>query len=211
MEPARPLARPRTLTRAAAAGVAFLVLAACAGMEEGRFEGAGGTASVPVQAADQAADGPAGPAGPAVGDDPADGIGHLLRSRVTRVAGPLTDVRRDRVARRARVVVTGYLEGAFLGTSDPFRAFTGRPRRAARSDAELLAGSGGVELRRAHAWFSVAAPEGRPVGLTARVRVELADGRRAESVTGRLLMTRTEDGWRVFGYDLARSDAGSEP
>ena len=216
MEPARPLARPRTLSRAGAAGAtgaAFLALAACAGIEDGRFDGAGASepaASPPsgpvlVHGADRAA------GGPAVKDDPADRIGHLLRSRVTRVAGPLADVRRDRVARRARAVVAGYLQGAFLHTGDPFRAFTGRARRAARSDGELLTESRGVELRRAHAWFSVAAPEGRPVGLTARVLVELADGRRAGSVTGRLLMTRTADGWRVFGYDLARSDARGKP
>ena len=217
MEQARPLARPRTLTRAGAAGAALLALTACSGIQDGRGDQAGASEPAPasgpvlVDGAEQttAAD-PAGPAGPAVGGEPLEGLGHLLRSRVTRVAGPLTDVRRDRVARRARAVVAGYLESAFLRTGDPFRAFTGEARRAARSDGELLTGSRGVELRRAHAWFSVAAPGGRPVGLTARVLVELADGRRAESVTGRLLLTRTADGWRVFGYDLARSDRGGE-
>jgi hypothetical protein len=59
----------------------------------------------------------------------------------------------------------------------------------------------GPAVTRAEAWFSVAAPEGRPVGVTARLRVELASG----SVTGRLLLSRADGAWQVFGYDLARS------
>ena len=133
----------------------------------------------------------------------APGDAAVLRSRVTRVAGRLSDVRRDRVARQARAVVEGFLGGAFGSEGDPLRSFTGDLRRAARSD-ELVV-QPGVEVTHAAAWFAVAAPTGRPVGITARLAVDLADGDRTTSVTGRLLLTRVEREWRVFGYDLARS------
>ena len=131
-----------------------------------------------------------------------------LRSRVTRVAGELSDVRRERVARQARAVVRGYLDGAFAGQDGPFDGFVAELRRATRADEQVLVGDGETEVVRARAWFAVAAPHGRPVGLTARLAVELADpdrGAAATALTGRLLMTRVEGKWRVFGYDVARS------
>ena len=74
-------------------------------------------------------------------------------------------------------------------------------------------GDGQTEVVRARAWFAVAAPHGRPVGLTARLALDLTDperGAAATSLTGRLLMTRAEGEWRVFGYDVARSTGGEQ-
>jgi len=133
-----------------------------------------------------------------------------LRSRVTRVAGHLSDVRRDRVARQARATVQDYLDGAFTASGrGPFRLFEAGLRRAARADQEVLTRAGGPTGRAggrettvtgAAAWFSVAAPGGRPVGITARLRVDLSAG----SLTGRLMLTPADGRWQVFGYDLAR-------
>jgi hypothetical protein len=129
-----------------------------------------------------------------------------LRSRVTRVAGHLSDVRRERVARRAGATVEDYLAGAFAAGGHPFAGFVPGLRRAARSDEAVLRGADAVGVTRAAVWFAVAAPHGRAVGLTARVAVDLpSDSGPASSVTGRLLLTKERGAWRVFGYDVARS------
>jgi hypothetical protein len=142
-------------------------------------------------------------------DAPASAV--QLRSGVTRVAGHLSDVRRREVARQARATVRDYLDGAFAASGHgPFRRFLPGVRRAARADQKVLTepagrARSGTPAVRAAAWFSVAAPAGRAVGVTARVRVDLRDG----SLTGRLLLTRADRRWRVFGYDLARSGGRS--
>ena len=136
----------------------------------------------------------------------------LLRSRVTRVAGRLSDVRRDQVARALRATVQDYLDGAFDDAPGQgwLRRFQAGLRRTARTVGGVLEQPGGARagrttVVRAAAWFSVVAPAGRPVGATARLRVEPATG----SLTGRLLLTRAERRWQVFGYDLARSGASA--
>jgi hypothetical protein len=128
-----------------------------------------------------------------------------LTSRVTRIAGHLSDVRRERVTRQVREVVADYLQAAFVDGEHPFETFVPGLRRAARADAPVLEGGG--EVVKAAAWFSVAAPGGRAVGVTARLAVDLrADDGTASSVTGRLLLTKAGATWHVFGYDLARGE-----
>ena len=132
----------------------------------------------------------------------------LVRGRVTRVAGQLSGARRERVARQARAVVEEYLEGAFTdgGAKEAFAGFLPGLRRAARADASVLRGTEGTGPVRASVWFSVAAPHGRAVGVTARVAVDLpGSGGERPALTGRLLLTEERGRWRVFGYDLARA------
>ncbi|MFC5728264.1 hypothetical protein [Nocardioides vastitatis] len=67
----------------------------------------------------------------------------------------------------------------------------------------------GVEMVRRAIRVDVAAPNGRPAGATARVRLKftMSGGvERTDLVTGRLLLTPTEDGWKVFGFDLRRGE-----
>ena len=204
--PHRPARTGRAAARVVAgvgAGAALLSLTACSALPA--ETPAAGTATPARQPAE-----PAGP--PAVlvrGTEVEEATPRpRLRSRVTRVAGELSDVRRERVARQARAVVRGYLDGAFAGQDGPFEGFVAELRRATRADEQVLVGDGETEVVRARAWFAVAAPHGRPVGLTARLAVELADpdrGAAATALTRRLLMTRVEGKWRVFGYDVARS------
>ncbi len=100
-----------------------------------------------------------------------------------------------------------YLDAAFAGRGErPFRRFQAGLRRAAAADHEVLVEGDDVELTRAAAWFAVAAPEGRPVGITARLRLDLVvDDGPATALTGRLLLTRLGGQWEVFGYDVARA------
>ncbi len=207
--PHRPARTGRAAARVVAgvgAGAALLSLTACSALPA--ETPAAGTATPARQPAE-----PAGP--PAVlvrGTEVEEATPRpRLRSRVTRVAGELSDVRRERVARQARRTVRGYLDGAFAGEDGRFDGFLGELRRAIGADEQVLAGDGQTEVARARVWFAVAAPHGKPAGLTARLAVELTDPDRGEAVTsltGRLLMTRAEGEWQVFGYDVARSTDG---
>ena len=128
---------------------------------------------------------------------------------MTRVAGRLPAARRDRLVASADRVVTGYLDGV-LGRGDPFADFT-RGARALATDS-VPEVSERLQARRGTAYLAVLAPEGRLLGATARFQVPLRAGedagRRAPvtRLTGRLLLTPTRSGWRVFGYDVTWPD-----
>lgn len=145
-----------------------------------------------------------------------------LDHRVTRVAGDLSPEQRARLERRLGPVVRSYLEPAFLrsypmaGPGRSFAGFTPGARRLARKDERLLTGVGldkaeDVRVRRASAYYSVVAPSSRAVGVTARLVVDVraTRGERTRSVRlrGRLLLTPTRAGWRIFGYDVSRAGA----
>jgi hypothetical protein len=149
-----------------------------------------------------------------------------VRAEVTLVAGGLSPRQRRTVARQAEATVLAYVEAAFLGDyprsdgfGDAFPGFTPGARALARKDAGVLTGrrfadAAEVTATAASAYVSVVAPDGRPVGATARVSVDLEvlpdrGEPRPVRLRGRLLLTPSADGWRVFGYDLSRSDLGS--
>jgi hypothetical protein len=89
------------------------------------------------------------------------------------------------------------------------------------TNAEVGTGLEQVEIVERVVRVDVVAPKGRPAGATARVKVRLvlggldaaeggdADGQRTDVVSGRLLLTPTAGGWRIFGFDLARGQEGA--
>ncbi len=146
-----------------------------------------------------------------------------VRIRVTRVSGSLSVPARAVLARKIGQVVSTYVDDALLGGPQPrtdfadaFDTFTPGARDRARDDEALLTN---IELgpttdqlvpRRQTAYLSVLAPSRVAVGVTARLDVRYLALRTAKPdmlvrVQGRLLLTRTEPGWAVFGYDLSRS------
>jgi hypothetical protein len=145
--------------------------------------------------------------------------------RVTRVHGNLA--KKDRPALEANVgsVVRRYVDAAFLAGDYPrgdfanaFSTFTSGAARKARRDRGLLTNARfgptteSVRALRRAAYLSVLAPYDVAAGVTAKVDllflVDRGD-RPAERVrlTGRLMLGRDKtNGWKIFGYDLARSD-----
>ena len=146
-----------------------------------------------------------------------------VRSAVTRVAGELKPDARQHLADKAGALVQTYLRAAFLdpraGKASPaavFPGFTTESRTLASHDRSILtgasyAGADRIEPVSGTAHLNVVAPHGRAVGATAWVRLTLRvtdDGRtRPVQVAGRLLLTPTPQGWRIFGYDLSQSGA----
>ena len=144
--------------------------------------------------------------------------------QVTHVAGELSAPRRRHLVAGVRHTLAQYVAGAFLGGDYPrsdfraaFSSFTRGTRSDARHDQVLLtnrslgATTSSVRATRRAAYLSVLAPKEHVAGVTAAVdlmfRVDRGD-KVAQRVrlTGRLLMTRRDDGrWAIFGYELNRS------
>ncbi len=157
-----------------------------------------------------------------------------VRVRVTRVSGALPAARREAVAAQVRRVLDGYVRSAYLdqdgtaaatrsaraaGPAGAFAAFTPDAARQAQGDRDVLTSSGfgaasSVRPVQATALLSVLSPKGHVVGATAQTTLRFAvtddDGAtRRRLVRGRLLLTPTAQGWRIFGYELT-APAGAE-
>jgi hypothetical protein len=142
--------------------------------------------------------------------------------RVDTVAGSLAG-KRGRVRDQVAAVVDGWIAAAYLDGPYPrggfrraFPDFTQGARSQAQADRLLMSNAGigtrveDVVPRRRSIRIDVLAPRGRPRGATARVRLVYAtrgEVARRVLVRGRLYLTRTERGWKVFGYDMARGRA----
>ncbi|GAB3196364.1 hypothetical protein GCM10027062_05500 [Nocardioides hungaricus] len=165
-----------------------------------------------------AAESPRGTFGPAVE--------RAVPTRVSlgQVTGRMDRQARQRLMREVTDVVDGWTEAAYLGGSYPRRGsanawadawpgFTRGARDQARRDRALMSNQDigdridGVTPRRSVLVLDVLAAQGRPVGVTARVRLGFrttGDLERTVRVTGRLFLTRTDGQWQVFGYDVSK-------
>lgn len=143
-------------------------------------------------------------------------------SGVGKVRGRLTAARRAEAVRGVTAIVDGWSTRAYGGDyprtdfADAFAAFTPRARALALKQTSLLsnAAAGGepevVTIARRVVRVDVLAPRGRLAGATARIRIVLdlsGPTDRREVVAGRLLLTPTAEGWRVFGFDVSRGRA----
>jgi len=147
-----------------------------------------------------------------------------MRVQVTHVAGQLSAPRRRALAAAVGRTVSAYLDAAFLAGDYPrssfssaFTSFTPGAARLGRADRALLTNqplgptTRSVRATRRAAYLSVLAPRGRVAGATAAVDVGLTVDRAPAAtqrihLTGRLLLSKDPRGrWRIFGYDLDRS------
>lgn len=149
----------------------------------------------------------------------AEDVRVVTDSGIGKVKGPLSPPRRAEVVRDVTAVVDAWSTKAYGGDyprtrfDDAFAAFTPYARALARKKTSLLSNAsvGGdleaVTIARRVVRVDVLAPRGKVAGATARIRIVLdlsGPTDRREVVTGRLLLSPTAKGWRVFGFDVSR-------
>ncbi|MGB0100273.1 MAG: hypothetical protein WBP61_08330 [Nocardioides sp.] len=136
------------------------------------------------------------------------------------VSGRLDREARQRLAKQVGSVVDDWTAAAYLGGDYPRRAFadswpgfTAGAATQARRDRALMSNQDigdridGVVPRRSVVVLDVLAVQGRPAGVTARMSLGFrttGEVSRTVRVQGRLMLTRTDRGWRVFGYDVTK-------
>jgi hypothetical protein len=158
----------------------------------------------------------AGPSAPGASSAPA------VETVVTfgRITGTLPKEGRDRLADQIGEVVDGWTDAAYLAGDYPRRdfadawpGFTPGAQEEARRDRALMSNEDigeridGVEARRSRVRLDVLAVRKHAVGVTAHVALSFrttGDLARDVTVQGRLYLTHTERGWRVFGYDVTK-------
>jgi hypothetical protein len=143
------------------------------------------------------------------------------RTTVGTVTGRLAKQDRRRVVSAAGRVVDRWFDAAYVGGGNPgrtlddaFPGFTRGARAQARGDRALLTDRSlgrrvTATASRRHVQVDVLAARGRAVGMTARFALDLArtgGPEREVRVRGRLFLTRTDRGWKVFGYDVSAGD-----
>jgi hypothetical protein len=159
---------------------------------------------------------------PAPAQSTATGASLEIRTRTTvaEVTGKLPRRERKRLATNITKVAQRWFNAAYVGGAyprsdfqDAFPGFTPGARAEARRDRMLLTNKpigsriSDVTPTRSRLWLDVLAVRKRAVGVTTRFALGFrteGEVSRDFTVTGRLLMTRTKGGWRIFGYDVAR-------
>lgn len=149
----------------------------------------------------------------------AEDVRVVTDSGIGKVRGTLSPPRRAEVVRDVTAVVDAWSTKAYGGDyprtdfAAAFAAFTPDARALALRKTSLLsnASTGGeleaVTMTRRVVRVDVLAPQGKVAGATARIRIVLdlsGPTDRREVVTGRLLLSPTAKGWRVFGFDVSR-------
>lgn len=135
------------------------------------------------------------------------------------VEGRLPAPRRDALASEVQAVVDGWIDAAYLGDyprtdfSAAWTGFTPGARRQAEQDAGLMSNSDiggeidGVEAESRRVRLDVLAVRQRAAGVTAHVVLRFGTTGAIEQdvrVRGRLYLTKGEQGWQVFGYDMGK-------
>lgn len=143
-----------------------------------------------------------------------------LRVEIGRLVGRLPGPRRTTLRKQVGRVVDGwwdaaYLDGGYPRTAFPaaFPGFTRGAEDRARQDKALMTNADigdrldGVVATRRRVVLDVLATGGHPRSVTARFELRFRDtGARARrvAVAGRLFLTHSPGGWKVFGYDVTK-------
>jgi hypothetical protein len=137
-----------------------------------------------------------------------------------RLTGKLGKEKRSKTRRQVGEAVDAWFEAAYVGGdyprtdfADSWPGFTVGAKVDAKADKALMSNQdigaqiSAVEATARKVTVDVLAVKGHPVGATARVVLRFStDGevKRKVEVRGRLFLTRTPDGWRIFGYDVTK-------
>jgi hypothetical protein len=143
------------------------------------------------------------------------------RTTIGQVVGRLPRKDRQRVAGAVTPVVQRWFNAAYVGGdyprkdfTDAFPGFTPGARSQAFRDRKLMSNRAisdrieGVTPKTSRIWVDMLAVRSRPVAVTARFLLAFrtrGDLEHRVKVRGRLLLSRSDKGWRIFGYDVAKN------
>ncbi|GAB4008180.1 hypothetical protein [Nocardioides ultimimeridianus] len=136
--------------------------------------------------------------------------------RLSTITGKLPVAGRGRLRSDVGGVIDRWWRAAYLSTggADPFAgSFTAGAAKLAKRDADLLsnAGMGGVtavEAKRREADLDILAVKGAARGITAVLHLtyDTTGGASQRCVVGGTVsLTRSQPGWRIFGYDVTHT------
>lgn len=144
------------------------------------------------------------------------------RVDVGEIAGKLGKRPARKVAADVAQVVDRWLDAAYVGGDyprskfgDAFPGFTKDAARLAARQGTLMSNErvgeriDGVTATRRVIRVDLLAPRGKPAGATAHVNLVIdlsGDVERTDQIRGRVVLTRSKSGWRVFGFDIARGE-----
>lgn len=143
--------------------------------------------------------------------------------RAGKLSGSLSAAARTKVVAEVGGVVDGWIEQAFVAgpwpraVSGVWTPFTPEAAALAQKDAAITSGAGygervsAVRVTRRDLRVDLLARRGTAHGATVRVAMvlevtplETPGENRKVWLKGRLLLTPTDAGWKIFGHDLAR-------
>jgi hypothetical protein len=141
-------------------------------------------------------------------------------SSLGKVTGRLPKGKRGKARRQVTRAVDAWFDAAYVGGDYPrndfstsWPGFTTGAKDDAHADKALMSNEGigkqvdAVEVKTRKVTVDVLAVKGRASGATARFvlrfRTEGKVARKIE-VRGRLFLTPTPEGWRIFGYDVTK-------
>ena len=143
--------------------------------------------------------------------------------RLGRVTGALPRDDRRRVEQRVSRIAVRWLTTAYVGGSyprdnfdDAFPGFTPGARAAARRDLGVVTNApigrrvDDVSPSRVEVEVDLLAVDRQPVAATAHLLTAFETTGRVEErarVTGRLMLTRRDGKWRVFGYHVSKGES----
>jgi hypothetical protein len=143
------------------------------------------------------------------------------RTTMGRVVGKLPQKERKQLAGAITPVVQRWFNAAYVGGDyprknfqDAFPGFTSGARHEALGDRKLMSNRDigdridGVTPKASRIWVDVLAVGKGPVAVTARFHLAFrtqGDLERKVIVHGRLMLTRSKTGWRIFAYHVAKN------
>jgi hypothetical protein len=144
------------------------------------------------------------------------------RVEVGEVVGNLPKKQARNVAADVAGVVDRWLNAAYVGGEYPrskfgeaYPGFTQDAAKLAAGQPGLMSNTAvadrvdGVTAKRRVVRVDVLAPKGDAAGATAHVNLVIKlTGKvdRTDQIRGRVLLTRSKSGWRVFGFDMERGE-----
>ena len=200
MPPVRAVRRSELLVVAILS--AALSVAACSGDD-------GGPADAP----------PSGGAGASTATDNASPPVET-RAALGKVRGKLPEGKRSKVRQQVAHAVDEWLDAAYVGGDYPrndfstsWPGFTTGAKADAEGDKALMSNQdigtdiSAVKATARRVYVDVLAVRGHARGATARFVLKFktdGDLQRKIEVSGRLFLTPSPDGWRIFGYDVTK-------